>query len=214
MKWKWLVGGLLLVLALPGLVQNMQNVARLAQFANPSSVFTPAAGSTCGQLWLDAISDHHAGLEPTLSNWRAIMQCDATYINLVQTIYPRDHAIAAQAVDLYPYSARVWLWLGVTELSPVEAMQSFQKTVSLEPDNGLAWCYLGGTYEAASKLTDAVTAYLACCRLGDPGVNGCWGAGRNYEKLGDLPAAIAAYQRSTWPPALQRAAELKNQLAP
>ena len=61
-------------------------------------------------------------------------------------------------------------------------------TVSLAPKNGLAWCRLGYSYEQTHELEQAATAYLNCCLNGDRGSNGCYGAGRVMEQLGNSTA--------------------------
>ena len=50
------------------------------------------------------------------------------------------------------------------------------------------------------------------CLNGDPGANGCYGAGSIARELGDLEAAIRYYRLSNWEEALSLADELENQL--
>jgi hypothetical protein len=64
-------------------------------------------------------------------------------------------------------------------------------------------------------LEQAANAYLNCCLNGDPGSNGCYGAGCMMERLGNLPQAIAYYYRlSCWEEAQNRADELERQANP
>jgi cytochrome c-type biogenesis protein CcmH/NrfG len=134
----------------------------------------------------------------------------------LQSLRPLDRDLASQAVKLYPQNSAAWFWLGEASFTEEKAIsrQAYQQATTLNPKDSVAWCRLGSIYENANELDLALKALTACCRLGDPGRNGCWGAGRVYEKLGDLPAAIATYRRSIWSTALQRADELEKQLKP
>ncbi len=59
-------------------------------------------------------------------------------------------------------------------------------------------------------VAEALLLRLHRCLSGDPGHNGSYGARLLSEKLGDLPAAIASYRRSSLPQVFLPADELQN----
>ena len=97
---------------------------------------------------------------------------------------------------------------------PQAALAAYSRVVQLQPSNGLAWCRLGLVNEKTGQTLPAVDAYLGCCRNGNSGANGCYGAGRMMEKLGDPRKAIEYYRLSSYVDSLQRADELEKQLKP
>jgi len=124
--------------------------------------------------------------------------------------------MALLATQYYPDSSKAWFWLGeaTAPTDHLGARQAYLRTVALAPRYGLAWCRLGRNYESNSELEKATEAWLNCCLNGDPGKNGCYGAGRMMEQLGNPQQAIEYYRRSHWEGALNRADELEKQLIP
>ena len=59
-------------------------------------------------------------------------------------------------------------------------------------------------------MARSFNAFAECCGNNDPGVNGCWGAGRMMEKEGNIPQAIYYYRLSHWSTSLQRADTLEK----
>jgi tetratricopeptide (TPR) repeat protein len=164
--------------------------------------------SGCAHTWLAGmaagqrrdLSTQHQSLEQALG-------CSPAYVTLVQAVYPADQELARLAAQTYPASARAWFWLGETLASNdlPAAREAYLHTVTLAPHHALAWCRLGRNSESSGDLGKASAAWLACCLNGDPGKNGCWGAGRMMEQLGNLPQAILYYRLSRWQGALDRA---------
>ncbi|NIR63768.1 MAG: hypothetical protein GWO10_08350, partial [candidate division Zixibacteria bacterium] len=120
--------------------------------------------------------------------------------------------IASRAAELYPEQSISWFWLGeLANTGPDRFLAAFyfERSMLLNPSDGLAWCRLGRIYEGQEMFEDSFQAYAQCCQNGDPGSHGCFGAGRLSEKLGNIPMAIEYYQRSHHEPALDRAEELE-----
>ncbi len=75
---------------------------------------------------------------------------------------------------------------------------------------GMVWIGKRVRYEWNTQ--HALEAFLTCCNIDDAGSNGCYGAGRMAEKLGDPQKAIEYYRLSRWDGALKRADELEAEL--
>jgi tetratricopeptide (TPR) repeat protein len=171
----------------------------------------------CSHIWLVGRAAGQRG--DRIAQRQAFMQalgCSPVYRSLVQTILPEDQDLARLTTQYYPESSEAWFWLGEasTPSDPQGARQAYLKTLTLSPHNGLAWCRLGLNYEKNSEFDKAADAWLNCCLNGDPGANGCYGAGRMMERLGNLPQAIVYYRLSVWETAQNRADELEKQLSP
>jgi cytochrome c-type biogenesis protein CcmH/NrfG len=124
--------------------------------------------------------------------------------------------VAEQAAAHYPDNSLVWLWLGDADVAtdPSSAIRAYQAAIKLDPANGTGWCRLGSVFEKSGQTQDSLDAYLNCCRLGDPGYNGCYGAGRMFESLGNISQAITAYRSSAWLPSIQRGDALESRPKP
>ena len=95
--------------------------------------------------------------------------------------------------------------------SPESAIDLYRQGLALAPDDGRRWLALGELLRA-SDPTAAEEAYLQACRHGDPGANGCLGAGWLAEQRGDLLRAIEIYRLSNWEGARREADALEQQL--
>ena len=138
-------------------------------------------------------------------------------ISILRTVLPFDKDMALLATQLYPDSSESWFWLGDSIggwRDLLGARQAYLHAIALSPHNSMAWCGLGYNYEINNEFEKSSEAYLNCCSYGDPGSNGCYGAGRMMEQLGDPQQAIEYYRRSRWEGSLNRADELENQLSP
>jgi tetratricopeptide (TPR) repeat protein len=171
----------------------------------------------CSQKWLTGVAAGIRGdLEEQRQIWEQSLACSQHYLSLLHAAVPGDQELARLAAQLYPRNALAWFWLGETLFYTDQpaSLPAYLHIVELEPRNGTAWCRLGWIYEGLGEAETAAEDFYKCCREGDPGRNGCFGAGRNMEKLGDLTQAISYYRLSRDPNAQSRADELQKQLTP
>jgi hypothetical protein len=171
------------------------------------------AGQDCWANWL--LSQLTTGDSQQLA-LKGALKCSPDYLDLISNLQPTNTDLARQAAASQPLNPAAWMWLaaGQNLTDPKSALPSFYKVVELDPKEGHAWCQIGRINENLNDLVPARDAFLQCCANDDPGRNGCFGAGRTEEKLGNPGQAILYYQLSTWPAALQRAEELKKLLQP
>jgi tetratricopeptide (TPR) repeat protein len=124
--------------------------------------------------------------------------------------------LALQATQVYPNDAESWFWLAETlyqtNQNP-QAIPAYQRSLQLDPQNGFAWCRLGGLLEYENPIQSRA-AYLQCCYHGDFGSNGCFNAGQISEELGEIDAAIKYYRLSQWVESNRRADALERSLRP
>jgi tetratricopeptide (TPR) repeat protein len=177
------------------------------------SLLTPIIGEDCRVNWqiilLTNGKEKPEEVEPYINN---LFVCSPESVDLLLSIFPAQIELANRASQLYPEEPKAWFWLGDLANQSGDILQAkeyFEESVNLDPAYALAWCRLGSINEQQSLLADAEEAFWQCCQNGDPGSNGCYGAGRMAEKLNDIPAAIKFYNHSHWLPALQRADELE-----
>ena len=102
----------------------------------------------------------------------------------------------------------------VSQDNPVESARLYSQGLKIDPSNGSIWCRLGQLQDAGGDIAAAEVSFFQCCLHGDPGKNGCYGAGVAAEKQGNLEKAINYYRFSRWEGALQRANELEASLNP
>lgn len=185
-----------------------------ANYNQALSDLNPVISDDCRINWqiilLTLIINKPADIEDNQSN---LLECTPNSIDWLMLSVPQREDLAQRAVQLYPDQPRAWFWLGelaTTTGDSLQAEKDFAESVRLDPTYGLAWCRLGGLKERQGQINTAEEAYLQCCENGDPGSNGCYGAGRMAEKLNDVPAAIQFYRRSHWSGALQRAEALET----
>ncbi len=141
-----------------------------------------------------------------------LIGCSFLYIQPLQVFNPLDHEMAIAAVKEYPESAITNFWLAETlsRDKTEQAERLYERVIQIDPTYGLALCRLGYIYEARDEVEPALHFFESCCLYDDPGLHGCYGAGRMYEKIGDIPGAINWYQLSTFDKALNRATELRE----
>jgi tetratricopeptide (TPR) repeat protein len=122
-----------------------------------------------------------------------------------------DEPLARQAIQKQPGSAAAYFWLAeiIVGERPQEAIRVYRQGLELDPTDGVRWKALGDLLVERDP-NGAIEAYLQSCINGDPGANGCWGAGGTAEQQGDIAAAISYYRLSNWEVALQRADELEQ----
>lgn len=145
-----------------------------------------------------------------------LIKCSGTYLHLVYVTNPTNRDLAEMAVELDPMSADAVFWLAeiVEKDDTLTAAALYERSINLDPTDGLAWCRLGRLRRDAGDLEGALLSLEQCCWNGDPGSNGCWGAGGVYEQLDNIPAAIKTYRMSRWTTAQNRADELEKSLKP
>lgn len=145
-----------------------------------------------------------------------LFPCPERYLRLLEASLPSDEAVAARVTEERPRAAWGWFWLGRARrmTGASGAADAFRRGLMLDPSNGEAWIEVAQLYALFGNASEALAAYLAACRNGDPHRNGCWGAGRTAESLGDLRSAIEYYRLSRWDVALKRASHLAGQICP
>jgi tetratricopeptide (TPR) repeat protein len=175
------------------------------------SVTVVPLGENCSINWLraGALSSTSAG-----ASYRDVLKCGDIYLEMAKQARPLDTSLASYAVEQYPSSPKAWIWLANTlkATDRSAALSAYQVTLSLDPGNSLAWCESGFIYEREHDYESARTTFNNCCTYGDAGSEGCYGAGRMEEKLGNPQAAINAFLRSKWEGSWIRARELEKEL--
>jgi tetratricopeptide (TPR) repeat protein len=178
------------------------------------SLLTPIIGEDCRVNWQIILLANGNGKPQEVESYiNNLLACSPESVYLLLTIFPTRVDLANQVSQLYPKEPKAWFWLGDLANQSGDILQAkeyFIESVNLDPAYGLAWCRLGIIYEQQNLLNDAEDAFWQCCQNGDPGSNGCYGAGRMAEQLNDIPSAIKFYNHSHWQPALQRADELEG----
>ena len=158
----------------------------------------------CAGAWLAA-----QNLDPVAQSnaYRNLLACPSQYLAMMSFQRPADQDLAGQAVRQNPSDPAAWFWLANAQeaTNSPAALDSYLKVVGLDPTDGLAWCRLGFGYEGLDQVEPARDAFLKCCQNEDPGSNGCFGAGRMEEKLGNPRQAILDYRLSRWDGALKKA---------
>lgn len=193
-----------------GLLALQGTFIRLSALPQAREQLNAAAQTDCRSWWL-AGQISHSPLERQQDR-AAFLVCTPQALGLVMAAAPQDRKLAEQAVAAYPTLSAAWFWLADIEKpgNPVLATSLYERVVQLNPHHGLSWCRLGTLNEQAGRLQQAELNYLQCCENGDPGSNGCYGAGRILEKTGDLRGAIQVYRLSHWKGALDRANEIER----
>jgi len=144
-----------------------------------------------------------------------LLPCSPIYMDMLRVLAPTDATLAAQAREFYPDLVEPLYWLaesqGGASAEHTENITLYEEIVTKYPDEGLAWCYLGGFYERAGDLQASLAARINCCYNGDPGSNGCYNAGRLLEGKQQYQEAIHYYRLSKWGPSQEAAKRLEVQ---
>jgi tetratricopeptide (TPR) repeat protein len=223
---KMLLLGLLVVSLIASGVLLIQSIARNQAFTQALwaalrqppdyvqalTLLKPIIAKDCRVNWQIVLLAYHMdtlpGVEPYLNN---LLVCTPRSVGWLLLIAPQREDLAFRATQLYPQEPKTWFWVGnlaATSGDLIQAEKYFSDSVRLDPTYALASCRLGSIYEQQGQSQAAFDSFRQCCENGDPGSNGCYGAGRMAEELNDIPTAIRYYSRSHWLPALQRADEL------
>ena len=214
-KWVWL--GVLITTMFWGasLQYAWRWNSRALCFLKGEPIAVTAMG--CDHIWLAAAEAGRRG-DPSGQRhiWEQALGCSPGNLSLLLTVLPQETDMARLATQSYPNNFKAWFWFGeaIAPNDYLDARQAYLRTVALAPSYGLAWCRLGRNYENNGEIEKAAKAWLNCCCNGDPGSNGCYGAGRMMEQLGDPQQAIEYYRFSHWEGSLKRADELEAQLHP
>ena len=165
-----------------------------------------------------AINSYWQGLQRQPHNSSAWIQIGRTFASLdpevALTMYERLDIEQLVANDpLLRTEVQFVLASILSNSQPDRAIQLYRQGLQHKPHDGVRWRELGDLLSRTDPRA-ALEAYLESCYNGDPGSNGCYGAGRMMEKLGDPQQAIEYYRRSHWEGALNRADELEKQLIP
>lgn len=216
-KWVW-IGVLVAAIFLGAHLQDAWRWnSRALLFLKDKVEPIVVTASGCDHIWLAAAETGKRGdLAGQRHIWEQALGCSPGNLSLLRIVMPQDVDMARLATQRYPDSSKAWFWLGeaIAPSDHMGARQAYLHTVALAPHDGLAWCRLGSNHEQDSEFEKASDAFLNCCYYGDPGVNGCYGAGRMMERLGYPQQAIEYYRLSRWEGALKRADELEKQLRP
>ncbi|WP_374686266.1 O-antigen ligase family protein [Promineifilum sp.] len=178
------------------------------------------ADGNCRAEYYKGLAHHAAGDQTErAAAWARLFGCSADYIAYVAVLAPDDADLARQAIAAQPGSADGYFWLAslvaqanAHPSAPDEAIALYRLGLNFAPSDGRRWLALAQLLRGRDD-TAALEAFLQACRHGDPGANGCLGAGQLAEARGDPSAAIGYYRLSNWPGALDRADALERQLA-
>jgi len=172
------------------------------------------SGGSAASLWYTGLAAHQA--KDTVSQspaWLTLASRDARYIPFIEHFHPRNIGFALAVLDAAPGNSDALFWAGraLRDSLSDSAIACFRRGLRIDPANGLAWLQYGDLMLANHRPGDALRAYSNACFHDDPGLNGCWKAGRTAELLGDTVAALRYYRISEYSEARKRAAQLSGQ---
>ena len=84
----------------------------------------------------------------------------------------------------------------ISSKSPNDAVKYYLRGTKIDSSNARSWLGLAYLLEESSPSA-ARDAYLSAYYLGGPGKQGCYGAGRLAEEIGDTPMAVKYYRLSS-----------------
>jgi len=191
-----------------------------AESAEAGRAALALAGGDCRAEYYKGLAHHAAGDgAERAAAWARLFDCSADYIAYVAVLAPDDADLARRAIDAQPGSADGYFWLAslvagtnAHPTAPDEAIALYRLGLGLAPGDGRRWLALAQLLQGRDDAA-ALDAFLQACLHGDPGANGCLGAGQLAEARGDPSAAIDYYRLSNWQGARDRADELERQVA-
>ena len=154
----------------------------------------------CHYNWMVFIEKEYKKQNIEIFEKESILNCSFIYVNMIRTFFPNDKNLAIKAVEIYPDMLPPLYWLAESQntVGISSTKEIYSNILSLAPDEGLAWCRLGAISEYEGEIAKAITSFSNCCRHNDPGLNGCYNAGRLLEKEGEYIEAIKYYRLSWW----------------
>ena len=145
------------------------------------------------------------------SLWLARLEEKAPPIAYMRRHVPRSLTLSSEALQRYPHRAEVQFWVADAMLSTdtSAAVTRYLAGLSLDSSDGLAWLHLGDAL-IQTDTVGAFEAYRNACFHNDPGLNGCYRAGKTALLLGDTATAISLFETSAWVEANALADSLKR----
>lgn len=144
-----------------------------------------------------------------------LLDCSYLHMRMIRNKFPDNQGLAGQAAFLYPNDTAPLYWL--IEASDPEITEKskniVQRILNINPKDGLAWRYLGIIYIKQGDIPGAIDAHINSCFNGDPGVNGCYNAGRLLEQEGKFEEALYYYRLSSWSVSKENANRLEAELS-
>jgi len=166
--------------------------------------------------WFNLILNNGASQENQLGKYAGeLLVHSPLYMRMLRILYPTDQILAQMAVEAYPMETLPLYWLSESmgpKTTP-EKKPIYEKILSLNPKDGVAWRYLGIILIAEKNIPSAINAHIQSCINFDPGLNGCYNAGKLLEQEGNFQEAIYYYRLSRWPPSQDAADLLEAELS-
>jgi len=90
-----------------------------------------------------------------------------------------------------------WVSLGLSSRHFIESSRAFSRAVELDPNDNIAWGYLGGEYEKTGDFINATNCYkkaVECCEDEESTSWSLFGLALNYLKSSNSEAAISSLE--------------------
>jgi tetratricopeptide (TPR) repeat protein len=169
----------------------------------------------CHYSWLKLV-DSYLGQDIRLDDpvFEEVISCSPLFMHMLKEMIPANLQLASLANQIHPDNTFTIHWI-IEIIDPGISIQSkplIEKILSIDPKDGVAWRYLGIIYLKEGNIPLAIDAHINCCLNGDPGVNGCFNAGRLLEEQGDYDEALYYYRLSRWIKSQEAADKLEASL--
>ena len=209
------ISWLLLLILLPIAIINLKEIASLNIFSIQKSKSVLVGNQVSHSIqvdkqiksninlfhrkWLNQISNNYGSANGTQPNQlEELINYSPLYMHMIKNIFPTSRAFAELAITSYPDDTIPLYWLidSMVDKTTVDKKRIYEKILSLNPKDGVAWRHLGLIYIAEKNIPAAIDAHIKSCYNGDPGSNGCYNAGRLLEQEGRYEEAISFYRLS------------------
>jgi tetratricopeptide (TPR) repeat protein len=149
------------------------------------------------------------------SNLIKMMNCGIHYIRWIRILNPYNVNLSENAVHLFPNERDTLFWYGESiDLINRELSENiFMRLLNRFPEDSDAWYRLARIYESKNEYDKSLECFINACNFGDIRSNGCYNAGRMFEKQGDYLNAIYYYKLSKWRPYHEAADRLEAELS-